>query len=337
MPAGDFCILRAEVCTALHWERKYNMKFDEFTELVREKLQEKCEADETVNVCTVLKNNSKKLTGVMIKKSDTEISPTLYLEDCFEEYCDGCTLDDIVCEIKNLSSNSATMPVFSVEKFRDWDYMKDRILYKLINTDRNTEFLGQVPHREFLNLSVVYYVRIENSANAYATTVIHNEHADYWDVSEDELFKHAYDNTRRLMPGIIRCMNDILSDILKSDICCESDTDALRREITDGQCIDMFVATNRDNMYGAGVMLDDELLQSFARLHGNFYILPSSIHELIFVPDNMNYKADDLLDMVRNVNETEVDDVDVLSDDIYYYNIDSETQLKLIKSEWMYN
>lgn len=307
------------------------MKFNEFSESVREKLQSKCVMGETVKICTVLKNNSKKLTGVIIKKNDTDLCPTIYLEDYFEEYCDGSSMESIVDEILRLSGQTHDIPYFSLEKFDNWDYMKDHIMYKLINTERNTEFLTQVPNREFLDLSVVYFFRIDNSAGAYATTVIHNEHMKMWDATEDDLYECAIRNTERMMPGKIKCMNDVIYDILRNDLSEDEDFKGISEDIKNGRCIDMYVATNSDNMYGAGVMLDEELLKNFAGLHGNFYILPSSIHEVILVPDDSGCEPDELINMVRNVNETEVDAVDVLSDDIYYYDINSGKHLRLIK------
>ena len=307
------------------------MKFDEFTEAVREKLESRCEDGDTVKVCTVLKNNSQKLTGVIIKKRGVDVCPTVYLESYYEEYCDGSDIYNIADEIFRLSGKPCSVPKFSLDRFKIWEHMREQIMFKLINTEKNSEFLSQVPHRDFMNLSIVYYIRVDNSMDVYATTVIRNEHMKLWDVTEEELYECARNNNERVLPGKVKCMSEMLCDILGSSMCDDSDAGNIIDELSKENCTEMYVATNRDNMYGASVMLDDGLLEHFARLHGNFYILPSSVHELIFVPDKPQYESGELLDMVKKVNETEVEAVDVLSDDIYYYDMCADEHLKLIK------
>ncbi len=91
----------------------------------------------------------------------------------------------------------------------------------------------------------------------------------------------------------------------------------------DGFC-PMFVATNTRKLNGAGVMFYNGLLRSFAQKIGkSFYILPSSVHELIFVPDNGGLDAGYLGMMVREINGTEVLPNEVLSDHVYRYDIDT--------------
>ena len=87
----------------------------------------------------------------------------------------------------------------------------------------------------------------------------------------------------------------------------------------------MFVATNSKKVNGAGVILYDGLLRTFAeKIGGDFYILPSSVHEVIFVPANGDMDARYLIQMVKEVNATEVAPDEVLSDNVYMYHADTD-------------
>ena len=52
----------------------------------------------------------------------------------------------------------------------------------------------------------------------------------------------------------------------------------------------------------------------------NFYVLPSSIHELLILPDNGSMQLSELEAMVREVNATQVAPEDRLSDKVQYYD-----------------
>ncbi|MBQ7925064.1 MAG: hypothetical protein IJ335_02090, partial [Lachnospiraceae bacterium] len=54
---------------------------------------------------------------------------------------------------------------------------------------------------------------------------------------------------------------------------------------------------------------------------GKFYILPSSVHEVILLKDDGEESPSKLQEMVREINQCEVDPTEVLSDSIYHYDI----------------
>ncbi len=73
----------------------------------------------------------------------------------------------------------------------------------------------------------------------------------------------------------------------------------------------------------AGILLCAEMFQGIVG-RKNFYILPSSIHELILVVDNSEYTMDSLSAMVKEVNERQVTDDEILSDHVYYFDWKTE-------------
>ncbi len=55
-------------------------------------------------------------------------------------------------------------------------------------------------------------------------------------------------------------------------------------------------------------------------MKGNYYILPSSIHETIVVPDDGNTKRQDLEAMVKAVNQNQVAPEERLTNSVYHYD-----------------
>ena len=89
----------------------------------------------------------------------------------------------------------------------------------------------------------------------------------------------------------------------------------------DRSAIPMYIMTNRQEVNGASVLLYDDVLQTFAlKKKTDFYILPSSIHEVILVPSDRIDNPSDLFTMVEDANRTVVALGDILSDSVYYYN-----------------
>lgn len=88
----------------------------------------------------------------------------------------------------------------------------------------------------------------------------------------------------------------------------------------------MWVLTNRKKLNGAAVMLYPEMFKKLADwTRSDLYVLPSSIHEVIAIPDG---GADPkiLKSMVGAVNSSEVSKDEFLSENVYKY-IRSENRL----------
>lgn len=88
----------------------------------------------------------------------------------------------------------------------------------------------------------------------------------------------------------------------------------------------MYILTNQNKVNGAGVLARDGVLDKIGELLGSdFYVLPSSTHEVILVPDNGNMQTKELEDMVKEVNATQVPPEDLLSDKVQYYDRAAKT------------
>lgn len=84
----------------------------------------------------------------------------------------------------------------------------------------------------------------------------------------------------------------------------------------------MFIITNQQTLDGASAIFYPEVMDQIGEgFQGNFFILPSSIHETIVVPDNGEFDYRVLQDMVQTINASEVSPEERLSDHVYHYDV----------------
>lgn len=86
----------------------------------------------------------------------------------------------------------------------------------------------------------------------------------------------------------------------------------------------MYVLTTESGNLGASALFYPDVQDKAADLMGSgYYVLPSSVHECILVPDTAGHNEKDLCAMVREANRSVVEPKDVLSDNVYHFDKDS--------------
>ena len=123
----------------------------------------------------------------------------------------------------------------------------------------------------------------------------------------EEMWKAAYENTK----------GDITVGELESYITQAFNMGMIDDDIRDHRKTDVYVVTNEDGRYGAAAILIKEFMEDLLERIGEYHIIPSSIHELLVVP---NAIAGELKTMVREMNDTVVEVKEVLSYNIYRYD-----------------
>lgn len=314
------------------------MEYREFEEIVIRRIKELTNESAEVTLHSVSKNNGIRLNGVVILRENEKISPTVYLEPFFEEYEEGGDMEDIVSRIIRLCNEQRDGFDFDVEDFRNIDKTREKIFYKLVNYEKNKELLLTVPYRRVLDLAIVYYVIVSCNELGSGSILIKNEHLEFWNISEEELFAYADSNTPKKLAREIKSMSEVIAEYAGRGNAAEIDEDGFTaalieelNEFSEEAPIKMFVMTNKTGLNGAAVILYEGAVKSFAEKTGfDVYILPSSIHEVILVPATPAAEAGALLDLVREVNAGSVSTEEWLSDNIYYYS-NREDTIKIIE------
>lgn len=305
-------------------EREGNMLMEQFKEKLCKALQEVMGEQYSFSTREIIKNNGILCHAILFIKKGSNVSPTIYLEPFYKMYEEGKSMGDIVYDILCVYRRYAKEIRMDMDFFTSYDKVRKRIFYKLIHKQRNDELLLEMPFRIWQDLALVAYYAFEDIRFGRAAIMIRNSHLRMWGVDEDTLFEDAEENMRTLLPEYLMPMQKMLREILREET---SDANFLRLPgelslaMAKDECISMYVLSNREKMYGASSILYSENIRQLAKqLNRNLIILPSSVHEVLLVPDNGHMEREFLLDMVREVNDTHVDPEEILSYNVYYYD-----------------
>lgn len=289
------------------------MNYQEFKQHIVSALQTEFGSDVKITIQDIIKNNDTHLDGLTILSPQHNLSPTIYLDYYFRQYEKGRSLSDIKQDILSAYRENCPSGRIDISFFTDYDKVKSRIIFKLINYERNRELLKDVPHYRFLDLAIVFNCLLESSPTGSATILIHDRHLTFWNITRDDLYALAFANTPKLLQYDLRNMTEILKELLcDADSSIPNDTKAL---------CPMYVLSNQYKLNGSVCILYKNLLRDFAnRLHCDLYILPSSVHEVLLIPaaNEMSYK--ELSAMVQDVNSSQLSREEILSDHVYYYS-----------------
>lgn len=304
------------ICTNTNMAKRrkeVKMNFQEFMQAVLDKMKEKLTEDQTAEIQQVRKNNNVLLHGLTIYSKDSNITPTIYLESFFEMYQNGMDVGQIAEKLHKMYKESIPKKNVDMEFFKEFDRVKGRIVYRLIHAQRNQELLEDIPHVPFWDLAICFYYAFWAEELGDGMILIHNNHMENWGVNCEELMKLAEFNTPRLFPMAFYGMNTLLKQM-------HVDLDLSR--IRDEQ---LFILTNRQKTYGAAVLLYPHTLAFVAeQLKSDFYVLPSSIHEVLILKTEKLQtdlkKKGKLQEMIAEINRGQLNREEVLSDYPLFYD-----------------
>lgn len=261
-----------------------------------------------VEVNKVQKNNGVIYYGMTIMDRGSNLSPTIYMEELYRQYRAGEPLSVIAEKVCALYENNRVNGNIDMQFFLDFSQARDRIVYKLINYERNRSLLSDVPHIRFLDMALVCYCGTMHDVLGSITILIRRGMCRLWGTEEMELFALAKKNTPRILEAEITNIAVVMDEM-------EGETHREREE----SC--MYVLTNKRKLFGAACMLYPHILRQFAgEMEANLYLLPSSVHEVILIPDKLEPCRREFERIVRDMNGSYVEPEEVLSDCVYYYD-----------------
>ena len=239
------------------------------------------------------------------------VLPTVSLNELYEEYTEENDYEGQMRKVAMMMRNGIKTGKRLLPE-TDYRKAKDKIVFQLVNTENNKEMLKGVPHRKFLDLSVIYRWGIDFSSTGVASVLITNDLAELMGLNEEELFDCARDNTLRLLPPVFKDIRELIGEFMSEE--------DLMPDMPRGQRL--YVITNRYNFAGANAMLFEEVLYDISKeLGSDLLILPASVNELIILTASEEKDLEILSKIVAEINTSEVDSADRLSDSVYYYSV----------------
>ena len=284
------------------------MNFEEFMAWIKENITSKdWKETSQIEISVVKKNNGVSATGLFIRENGQDVSPILYLDDYYIHYQNGEILENIIRNIRADYDEKVQMAAVKIPNLQEFENIRGRVIYRLVNYEKNKEILEDCPHIKLHDLAVTFrwVARIDDVG--VSTSLITNKQVKEWGVSVNDLVLAARQNTPRLFPAKIIDMEEMLARMVSF--------------ILYPSTIPMYILTNEQELNGASALLYGDILKDFANKKGaDMYILPSSIHEVIMVPADRIDDPKKLSSMVHEANTTVVSTGDVLSDSVYYYD-----------------
>lgn len=283
------------------------MTYQQFVEAVASQINSISNGPIYAEVRATIKNNNVERIGLTIHEAEVNISPTLYLEEFYQKFLDGETVFDLTYEIMDVYEEIRFEHSWELDHILDYETISDKIAFKLIHLRENLPLLQNVPFVRYQDLVIVFYLLVDVNPCGSGTILITNDMKKSWNVTVQDLYNAALHNTPQLFPADFRPMCCFVSELLDTtctyEDCCNND---------------MYILTNSAKQYGASVILYPNLLNEISEELGeDLFLIPSSIHEFIIIPCSCSPSKEELNQMVKEINKTELPDDEFLSDHIY--------------------
>lgn len=274
------------------------------------------------------RNNGVVLDGILIRRKGDHASPNIYVNAYYDDYQMGKPTSLIMEEIAYRYYKIKEENDIEILDMRNLKKIRENIVLRLVNYDKNREMLQTCPYKRYLDLAIVFRYMAGRDPVGVVSALIRNEEFAAWNISIEELYQIALFNTMREFPWHMDSLAKVIVDSFKKRL-PEGATEELAEELSvleqTENGVSMFVLSNTAGVNGASCILYDSVLRNFARVQEcNIFILPSSVHEVMLVPENAETEPQFLEELVEEANRSAVGLVDLLSDHIYYYDRDKD-------------
>lgn len=280
------------------------MTYHQFTVELADNVKKLAGTGVEVEVCNNKKNNGIVRVGLILSEKNVNISPTIYMEEYYKLHQEGCKMEDLARAVLELYENVKFDNSWENMEFNEYESIKDNIVIRLVQKKRNQELLKEIPYIPMLDLAVVFYMILEVTEFGMATMRVSNDTIERWNVNVQQLYVTALMNTQRRLPGEFMTLNDVIGEG--------------EPYVSAGP--NMYVLSNDRKSYGAAAILYPGCLKRIgAYLKDDYFIVPSSVHEVIIVPYEEISDSQYLNEMVECVNSNCVTEEEILEDHVYYY------------------
>lgn len=244
-----------------------------------------------VSLENVAKVNRDFVEMIAISNKDTHEGPAIDVKELWDDAKRrGMSYEEMSREVmKRLDLTLKEVPEVVLDDLIDF---KSRVILTLINTEKNQNILPYVPHRTYYEFSIVCRFIAHEDEEATTSGIVTNKMLEKAGYTEEELYKFAYENTRK--------------------------------DVNISKMFGMYVLTTKRGMYGAASILFPEMIKEIADHYGcDLYLIPSSTCEWMAVPVRTisgSGGAAEVNEMIREANSVAVEEEEILGERCYYYD-----------------
>lgn len=291
-------------------------------EHIRDFLPEEIRESATISVHAKRGTNDALRYGLMIRYGDEKASPLLYLEDAWQFHENGAEMETI---LRNLVEVYAEQPAIgSVDLSFEYEKVKDRVIFQIFNKEANRASLRERIYTDagqgFVKVYAIHQ-KLDGAVEEGNIPITHGVMQNYGYDMQD-ILRDAEENTPQIYPPLFTSMEQTLTGREEDEFVNENPNER-------GFC----VLSNAAGYRGAGVLFYPGMQKKIAEHFGkNYYVLPSSLHEVLIMPEGPGMTAGELEQLVQNVNEEAVSKEDFLSNKVLVYDREKE-QLRIALPE----
>ena len=201
---------------------------------------------------------------------------------------------------------TGTIGITDIPFITDYEEVKKRLSIRLNNKERLLTSRPGAVYEPFLDFAVTCHIDVSDLVGTAATCMVKKGLMEYIGVEQERLFADAKENGVRTRQGITMPIEDYMGGM--GFMCMEGEPEHK-----------LMIATTEGLMYGAGVILYPGFLEQISG-GKDIFLIPSSIHEWLYLEDNGGFTAEELTGLLRAVNREVVEEEEVLSDQLYYYD-----------------
>ena len=291
--------------------------YDEIINAIREEIPEEIRDMMEVDIREIVKANDTVLHGVVIKAPEQTIVPTIYIEDCIKQLPEDFAMKDLAEAIISLY-HVGMREAPAVESLSlEFDDIKDKLVVQLAEVDRNRDRLKELAYKPLDNgMVMLAYVVVQEDERGSMRFAVTKDIVEGQNYDIDKMFETAMKNNE---PVLVDISDAIFSDGI------EFAENLFDKEINDKLPDGMYTLTNSSTNLGAAALYYPDVQKRIGdMLQNSYYVLPSSIHELMILPCSVNDNPEIFRKMVKEANETVVNPQEVLSDRVFMYDREKE-------------
>ena len=297
------------------------MSYEDFLDIAKDAAKTRHpEADVTIQKVEKLQGES--YVGLSVRPKGQNAAVTMNLHDLHDQVVENPKrLAAVMSEfLSGLDKAIEQIPQVDAKQFTEYENVKGNLMMQVIPVEPNKEKLEQIPHKTIEDIAVVYRIDISDSRHHNASTLVTNQMMEHFGITPEQLHQDAVASQMAHRPPTLKNMSEMMAEMSGG--------------MMDMPESPMWVATVEGGLNGAAAVQIPEFMdQAAERLGGDFFVLPSSIHECLFIRDDGEFQRGQLEEMVQSVNATEVSAADFLSDSVYHYDSEARVFEKAVTFE----
>lgn len=254
--------------------------------------------------------------GLMVKREKEMISPIINLDQFYEIYQNQPeTTMEVIC--RRIAKVVMKTPIeVNLNPIMDYNIAKYNLFIRVSSAEKNKDILANVPHQLKEDLAITYHLITYMRGGELSSLLINNDLLKQYGITAEQLHEDAMNSSPRIMPQEVSSIGEFLE---QDPFMMSSEENDMLQESEPAPSF--YVVTNQKKLDGAGVIFYPGMMEYLGSLFcQDYFILPSSIHEMIVLPDNGEISVNELKMMVSGINATQVDPSERLTDEVYHFD-----------------